>query len=340
MTEYDINNYQKKIISSNESSSVDVPVLLMFFNRPQQTKEVFESIKKARPSILFLYQDGPRHLNDNDQELILECRRIVEEIDWKCTVYTLFQETNYGCDPSGFISRKWVFSIVQKCIILEDDCVPSVSFFPFCKELLDKYENDKRIYRICGQNILGDYSPYYGDYFFTKGGSIWGWATWKRVIDEWDEEYKFLGDERIVETIRNTYKKSGIPAKRFLKTCNIHKQTNKEYFESIFLSSRILGSGLTIVPSKNMISNIGITNDSVHGKSNIHMYPKRIQRVFNAKRFELSFPIAEPEYVLEDKKYEMTQSKIMGWNICFIKKIVIIVDELLRKLLFGRGSKK
>ena len=116
---------------------VDVAVLILFFNRPEPLKAVFSQVKKARPSKLFLYQDGPR--NEKDMPGILACREVVKDIDWECEVQQLYQEKNYGCDPSEYMSQKWAFSHVDKCIVLEDDDIPSLSFFPFCKELLDKY---------------------------------------------------------------------------------------------------------------------------------------------------------------------------------------------------------
>ena len=119
---------------------VDIPVLILFFNRPQQLGQVFEQVKKARPSRLFLYQDGPR--SEADLPGIMACREVVGQIDWDCQVETLFQEKNFGCDPSEFISQKWAFSHVEKCVVLEDDDVPSVSFFAFCKEMLDRYEHE------------------------------------------------------------------------------------------------------------------------------------------------------------------------------------------------------
>ena len=100
----------------------DVAVLLLFFARPEQTKQVFDSIKEARPSKLFLYQDGPRE-GKNDIEGIMACRKIVEDIDWECEVHKNYLEKNQGCDPSGYLSRKWMFSYVDKGIILEDDKV-------------------------------------------------------------------------------------------------------------------------------------------------------------------------------------------------------------------------
>ena len=85
-----------------KSALVDVPVLILFFNRPQQLSQVFEQVKKARPSRLFLYQDGAR--NERDLPGIKACREIVSQIDWECEVERLYQEKNFGCDPSEYIS--------------------------------------------------------------------------------------------------------------------------------------------------------------------------------------------------------------------------------------------
>lgn len=147
-------------------SQVDVAVLILFFNRPEPLSAVFEQVRKARPSKLFLYQDGAR--GEKDMPGILACRKVVDEIDWECEVYQWYQEKNFGCDPSEYLSQKWAFSIVEKCIVLEDDDVPSVSFFAFCKELLDRYENDSRICMISGINYdeITPNMPY--DYFSVR----------------------------------------------------------------------------------------------------------------------------------------------------------------------------
>ena len=172
-----------------------------FFSRPNCFAKVFEQVKMARPSKLFLYQDGPRENNHNDVKGIAECRKIAEAIDWECEVQTFYQEKNVGCDPSEFLAQKWAFSHVDKCIILEDDDVPSQSFFPYCKELLDKYENDDRINMICGMNNLETVdSPY--SYLFSTTGSIWGWATWKRIVDSWEGDYAFLDHPYCVQQLK------------------------------------------------------------------------------------------------------------------------------------------
>ena len=49
---------------------VDISVLLVFFTRHEQFRQVFEQVRKARPSRLFLYQDGPREGRTDDIENI------------------------------------------------------------------------------------------------------------------------------------------------------------------------------------------------------------------------------------------------------------------------------
>ena len=115
---------------------MDISVLILFFNRPEVLKPVFDEVRKAQPARLFLYQDGPR--GERDMPGIEACRKIMEQVDWPCEVHRMFQEKNYGCDPSEFISQRWAFSQVDKCIVLEDDDVPTQSFFRFCKEMLDR----------------------------------------------------------------------------------------------------------------------------------------------------------------------------------------------------------
>lgn len=88
-------------------SLVDVPVLILFFNRPQQLSQVFEQVRKARPSKLFLYQDGPR--GERDLPGIKACREVVDQIDWECEVHRKYQEKNYGCDLRNTSHRNGPF---------------------------------------------------------------------------------------------------------------------------------------------------------------------------------------------------------------------------------------
>lgn len=313
---------------------VDVAVLILFFNRPEQLSKVFEQVRKARPSRLFLYQDGPR--GERDMPGIEACRKIVEQIDWQCEVKRKYQERNYGCDPSGFLSHKWAFSNADKCIVLEDDCVPSVTFFRFCKEMLDRYENDTRISMIAGFNneeITPDI-PY--DYFFASTFSIWGWASWKRVVDQWDEHYSFLDDEVNMRQLRNLIKTRNY-RDDFIYMCRRHKESGKQYFETIFHSTILFNSGLSIFPTKNMINNLGVVADSTHFSGSLKTMPRGYRRIFTMKRYELEFPLRHPRYVIENTAYKEAVYRIMGWRHPFIK-VCRSFEELFLNLRYGNFS--
>ncbi len=185
-------------------SLVDISVLILFFNRPEQLSQVFTQVRKARPARLFLYQDGPR--GPQDMPGITACREVVSQVDWDCEVKTLFQDRNFGCDPSEFISQQWAFSQTDKCVVLEDDDVPCVSFFTFCKEMLDRYTHDTRVTMIQGFNVEEHTEDIAEDYFFTSHFSIWGWASWSRVVNKWDEHYTWLDDKQTTQQIETLMK--------------------------------------------------------------------------------------------------------------------------------------
>lgn len=289
----------------------NVAVLFLFFARPEQTRQVFAAIKEARPSKLFLYQDGPRK-GKNDMEGILACRKIVEDIDWECEVHKMYLEKNQGCDPSEYLSQKWMFSIVDKGIVLEDDDVPNQSFFPFCKELLDKYEHDQRINIICGMNNLGTYNCGDADYFFSPSGSIWGWASWKRVIDEWEPNYEVLQNDYVINCLKRIYGKKYID--NLVTTCKLHYDTGREHYETILGLNMFVKGRYNIVPARNMISNIGIAEISTHSTSNILELPRAIRKVFNMKTYDLSFPMKHPKYIVGDMKYLDAITEQLGGN--------------------------
>lgn len=307
-------------------SNIDIAVLLLFFTRSDTFQKVFEEVKKARPSRLFLYQDGPR--DERDLPGIEACRRIVsdENIDWECDVQRNYLKENQGCDPSGFRSHQWAFSLADKVIILEDDVVPSQSFFPFCKEMLDRYENDERISMIAGFNtdeVTPDI-PY--DYFFTSFQSIWGWASWRRVAKRWEGDYAFMHDNFNLQQLKALASQRGYRNDMF-RMFSDHSQSGKEYFESIYWADMALNSGLSIMPTKNLVNNIGMTADSTHFSAELQTMPHKLRHIFTMPRYELSFPLKHPKYIIENVEYKERRYKILGWNHPWTK-ITYSLEEL------------
>jgi len=314
-----------------QENIMDISVLILFFNRAETLQKVFDEVRKAQPARLFLYQDGPR--SEKDVPGIEACRKIVEKIDWPCEVHKLYQEKNYGCDPSEYIAQKWAFSLTEKCIVLEDDDVPSLSFFRFCQEMLDRYENDDRIAMIAGFNPEEHTEDVSSDYFFTQYFSIWGWASWRRVIDTWEEHYDFLDNPEAVAQLGHLIKEKGLQ-KHYLDIARRHRETGRAYYETIFCFAALLHSQLAIMPTHNLINNIGLTGDSTHFAASVEALPRGYRRIFTMKRHELTFPLRHPEYIIEHIPFRHRAYKIQGWNSPWIK-VGRSLEELCINLRHG-----
>lgn len=130
------------------------PILFLIFNRPDTTRIVFNRIREIRPSKLYVAADAPRTNKLGEPELCMETRAIIKDIDWPCELKTLFRNENLGCKLSVSGALDWFFENEECGIILEDDCLPDLTFFSFCKELLERYKDDDRIGHIGGNCFL------------------------------------------------------------------------------------------------------------------------------------------------------------------------------------------
>ena len=302
---------------NKHESKIDIAVLILFFNRPKMLEKVFEQVRIARPSRLYLFQDGAREGRPDDIENVAKCREVVSNIDWECEVHTNYQEKNLGCDPSEYVSQKWMFETEEMGIVLEDDDVPSQSFFPFCKELLEKYKDDERVNMVCGMNNLETYdSPY--DYVFTSTETITGWASWKRVIDGWVDHVDFVNNEYYLKKYKDYYK-GQFNTKETIERYFLQNKEGIAYYESILSSNCKLNSRLNIVPCKNLISNIGNEGESTHGGASLECLPKGIRRIFNMKTYEYEFPLKHQKYVIEDVEFRKKLYRVMGVGHPFVR---------------------
>lgn len=315
----------------NYPAEVDVSVLILFFNRPDHLERVFDAVRRARPSRLFLYQDGPR--SQKDVPLMQQCRDIVNDIDWQCEVQRNYQTQNQGCDPSEYLAQKWAFSISDKCIVLEDDDVPSLSFFSFCKEMLDRYENDERITMIAGFNSDEVTPGVEDDYFFTSVFSIWGWASWRRVVDKWDASYSFMDDRQTMVRLQGVMKQRSY-WKGMLELCEKHRASGIAHYETIFWSSMVLNSGLAITPTRNMINNLGSEGESTHYGGSLAAMPRRVRQMFTMKRYDVNFPLRHPKYVIENVGYKESVYRTYAYGHPMIK-ISRSMEELVLNLRYG-----
>lgn len=309
------------------TTQCDTPILFIIFNRPDYANKVFDAIKKAQPTKLFIAADGPRPHKPQDQELCKQTRAIVNLIDWECEIKTLFQNKNLGCGKGVSSAIDWFFDHVEQGIILEDDCVPHESFFPFCTELLEKYKNDEAIMMISGTSYLFNKETSVPSYFFSRYFAIWGWATWKRAWKKFDFN---IPDWRIKKHPLSLFKifKNIQITKFWTNYFDQIKQKKIDTWDIQWCYTCIFNNGLAITPLHNLISNIG--NEGTHANEQpspfIDMKTLSLEKIVHPPGIKINKQ-------LEQKLYKNI-NVIKTFSLkCFIKKTIRFPYKILKKII-------
>jgi len=180
----------------DSADQLNTAVLFLVFNRPETTFQVFEAIRKARPSRLYVAADGPRVDRDGELEKCSQVREISTAVDWPCELHTLFRDVNQGCKIAVSSAIIWFFEREEQGIILEDDCFPGLSFFLFCQEMLNYHRIDTRVWHVAGVYPFVAESEPPNTYIFFEYNPIWCWTTWRRAWAKFDAAIPFAADFR------------------------------------------------------------------------------------------------------------------------------------------------
>ena len=273
--------------------SFSTPVLFIVFNRINQTQQVFRILKLIKPKYLYISADGPRLNNKNDFEQTNLVRdHIINNINWDCDLKTLFHEKNQGCKKSVSSAINWFFKHEEMGIILEDDCVPSLSFFSFCECLLLKYKEDLRIWHISGANFQNNIIRGDGDYFFSRFNHVWGWATWRSRWTHFDLTMKSFKTFQSENAISNIFESKRVQ-RYWLALLKSAHEDRIDTWDFQWTYTIWINSGLSIIPNKNLITNIGFGSEAVHSVN-------ENQRMSNLSNLEISFPLQHPKFLLID----------------------------------------
>lgn len=315
------------------------PVVYNFFIRPEISILVFKEIRALKPLKLYLVSDGPR--NDNEKSLILENRNQIDGlIDWSCDVHRLYLDKNHGIDSIMELTYDFVFSREDRMIFLEEDILPSQSFFYFCEDLLEKYKDDDSVFLISGMNFLEEYPSNGPSYFFVDSTSTWGMAIWKRTYDSMQKDLGFLDNSYYSSVIRRLM----LRRNRFafyqhlmVKKVFPEKKILDGEFWLMGFNQNILYNALNIVPSVNLVLNIGNSKNAEHSDE-AKLLPKRMRTINNMKKFELTFPLVHPKFKIVDYEYK----SILDIKNSRFQNLLYLPNKLeraLRILIYGGYSK-
>lgn len=309
-------------VNMDEEYFVKHPVVIIVYNRADKAARLLQCLCQVKPNLLYIIADGPK--DDND---FLKCettRKVFDGIDWQCQVNRIFSDINLGCAKRIPTGLNEVFETEESCIILEDDCIPNLDFFKFCDELLEKYRYDTRIGQISGSNPLGKYDCGNCSYTFSKWGSIWGWATWKRAWRNYDLEIKMWDDERIKSLLAATLRPCVYEIRKEIYDFHCYHTEAVTTWDYQWTFCRSINNQLAVVPNVNLVINIGEGQDSTH-TSNVPEVAKKAYKIKN--------PLSHPNYVIEDVQFDrIIEHRNMGAMTKterFINKIRVIPHRIL-----------
>jgi hypothetical protein len=243
--------------------SFETPIAFFVFDRPSTTQRVFEALAEVRPARLLVVGDGPRPDRDGEAERVARTREILQRVDWPCDVRSNFSPHNLGCRRRVSSGLEWVFSLVEEAILLEDDCLPHPSFFPYARDLLARFRDDRRIMAIAGANFLPPGWPHGASYYFSKHFHCWGWATWRRAWRHYDVALRTWPEFRDSGALRSV---TGSPEEEshWQRVFDAVHRGEIDTWDYQWQYATWSQHGLTVLPSVNLVSNIGFGAAATH----------------------------------------------------------------------------
>lgn len=306
-------------------------ILFLVFNRPEVTKRVFGAIRQAKPSRLYVAADGPRHDVEGETEKVSLVREIATNVDWDCEVKTRFRERNLGCKIAISNAISWFFEQEEEGIILEDDCLPDQSFFQYCQELLERYRNDTRIMAISGGNYQQGRLVSNESYYYSKYNHCWGWASWRRAWAHYDLDMKYWAEYRDQGMLDAWADGSDAFKRYWTHTYNKVAAGEVDTWDYQWTFSCWVQNGLTCLPNKNLIKNIGFDDLATHTTSNVDWRS-------TLEADELKFPLVHPKFIARNISADIFSDKVCyGINDEFVKEVKRTNYDRLRNSRLAQG---
>lgn len=293
------------------------PIIFMLFRRPVETQKVFDRIRQARPRQLFVVGDGAR--NPEEAQLVQATRRIVEQVDWECDVRTSYATENMGLSERFRTGLSWAFSMVDQAVILEDDCVPDLTFFRFCQELLVRFRENERVMAIGGVNFHSHrYCPP-TSYYFARYSRIWGWATWARAWQHYDPAMTAFSQDPDGWTRAHFSNPREARYYRDIWSRVLAGEINSWGYRWSY--SLINRDGLSALPSHNLVTNIGWGELATH--------TSKISPLAYVPAQPMSFPMTHPTHIERDHRAEEHMRRSQGVGLSRYERLV---QRVYRKL--------
>jgi hypothetical protein len=312
---------------------MNIPLLILVYNRPVETRILINTLRQIKPKKIFISSDGPTN-NFLDIKKNNDVKNILKEIDWTKNIEFNYMEKNYGCKESVSRAINWFFDKVKMGIILEDDCIPNKDFFLFTEKMLKKYQNNKKIYAVSGNNFLKKKIKINYSYYFSKYIHCWGWATWSRAWKDYNKNLTNWNNFKNSDSWKNRFNVKD-EKKYWEKVFNLCFQKKIDSWAYPWLYSMWNKNGLCILPEVNLVKNIGFNINASHTFSHKKFYYPAIklkQKITHPKIIKINFEA--DEYVFNN--FFCPKNFLWPYRFIYLLDILFNKPVLFTKILFKK----
>ena len=239
------------------------PIVLFAFNRPDRLAKTIESLlmnDEAKDCELFVFVDGARPEKVGEADKVNEVQNVVKKIKGFKELHYSFSETNKGLGKSVIEGVSEVINKYGKAIILEDDLVLLPNFIAYINQGLNRYQDEKDVFSICGySNRVKRPKGYLADTYFCNRSSSWGWGTW---ADRWNSVDWTLEPFEQYLKYKSQFNRWG-GSDCFGMLCGWHEGRNKSWAIR-FCFSQFLQKRVSLFPMESLVINEGFDGDGTN----------------------------------------------------------------------------
>lgn len=248
---------------SGDKSNRDeaIPTLIIGYKRVTNIIKIVELCLQAGVRDIYIYLDGQKNSKPSSSEISGELISSLQPyLNQKSVEFHLsLQPTNQGAAVSVIRAIDWAMKSVDQLLILEDDCIPSLDFFLFCKEMIDLLGSSSSIWCASGSQFVPE-SMTKGRAYISRYSLTWGWCTTRK---KWEELRKALETE--LEHISITSLLTTNPQEAFWASGT--RRALKGYtdvWDTIMVYLMQKNKKFSILPGNSLVTNIGDDEAATH----------------------------------------------------------------------------
>lgn len=309
-----------------------LPVLLLAYNRPEETIKILKYLLKLKIKKIFISIDGPKK-NLEDYEKSNELIKKIKQFQIKTSRINILKK-NYGCKTAVEKGINWFFSHVDKGIILEDDCIPNKSFFIFCEKMLLRYKNTK-VKVVSGNNFLQNQIKISDHYYFSKFNHCWGWATWRSAWAQYDGSLKNWKKFKESKKWKNFFLNK-VDRKYWEKIFDLCLKNHFDSWAYPWLYSIWYNNGYTIIPKYNLVNNVGAIGTHNSFNSNFKFLAKNLRHNFKHPK-KIKFNDIADDFVM--RNFFKPENFLWPTRMIYLMKRFVLNPIFFIKILIKKIKK-